>query len=487
MDSTGLKQKAVSGTKWTAVSAVVVVLQMSLLAKILGPATLGLMTSISVVMGFAATFADVGVSSALIYRQDTTRNQLSSLYWLNIASSLIVFLVLYAASPLISSYYNNSVFIPAIALASFVIPITAIGQQFQFLLQKEMYFRQLSIFEMVATIAGFVVSVKAAFSGAGVYAIIWGQLASAAVKSLLLFIYGFKKWPLRFYFKKSDLKGYISFGFYQMGEKIINYFNSNLDYMLIGRLLGNEALGYYSLAYNIIAYPVTKINPIITRVAYPVFSKLQNSIEHLRNGYISVVRTLSFVNFPLLLGLAVVAPNFIPLYSGERYHESILLTQILCGVGLLRTVCNPIGSLMMSRGRADLGFKWNLVQMLVQIPALYFGVYHGRAAGVGLMYFIVMLIFSILMYFIPIRILVGDCFSEYFLSMWPSLWISAIMCVFVWAAGLMFGFMHAYAIIPQVIIGALVYTVAAYTFRRDTFNSLIGMALSKKVATTIKS
>ena len=99
-------------------------------------------------------------------------------------------------------------------------------------------------------------------------------------------------------FRRSHLKGYLNFGAYQMGEKSVNFLAERLDQILIGLILGQQVLGYYSLAINLISLPVSRINPIITRVAFPVFSILQNQDAQLRMSYMTVSRVLSAVNFP---------------------------------------------------------------------------------------------------------------------------------------------------------------------------------------------
>lgn len=141
--------------------------------------------------------------------------------------------------------------------------------------------------------------------------------------------------------------------------------------------MGAQALGFYTLAWNLIIQPLQKLNPIITRVAFPVFAKLQDDNARLKRGYMSTLNILSAMNFPYFFGLAVVAPLLVPVVFGMQWLPSILLMQILCVVGLLRSTGNPIGSLLLAKGRADWGFKWNLAfryqqsmpgQLLAKLP-----------------------------------------------------------------------------------------------------------------------
>ena len=453
---------------------------LAVLAHLLSPSDFGLMGMIMVVIGFAQLFADMGISNAIIYRQDTTIKELSSLYWLNILAGIVVFITVCVACPLITVFYNEPRLSNLIYLSSLIFLITPLGQQFQILLQKELKFDQLAKIQIIGSFANSVVAITLAILGMGVFSLIWGQLAGTSLRVLLLFCWGWKNWRPRFHFSRRDLKGYISFGLYQMGEKTVNYFNSNLDYLLIGSLLGAEALGYYTLAYNLIIRPSSMINPIITRVAFPVFSKLQKDLQKLKDGYLKVLQFLSVVNFPIMIGMAVVAPIAIPLIFGEKWIPSIILIQILSVVGLLRAIGNPAGALLLARGRADLGFKWNLALMITQIPGLYIGAKLGGTVGVAIAFAILMCIYSIFNYLILIRKLIGQCLKDYISSMWPAFWISATMAIAVLLVSMGLQKMSPSVILLlEIVIGAVVYLSLFYIRQKPLLIEIKEMVLGK--------
>jgi O-antigen/teichoic acid export membrane protein len=457
-----LKQQAISGVKWSGVSmGVVATLQfitLAILARLLSPSDFGLMGMIMVVIGFAQAFADMGVSSAIIHRQDATSKELSSLYWLNILAGMVVFFIVCASTPLVVAFYHEPRLTNLMYLAALVFLITPFGQQFQILLQKELQFNRLARIEIMGSVTNAMVAISLAFGGLGVFSLIWGQLAGRLLRVLLLCCWGWRRWRPSLHFSKKDLKGYISFGLYQMGERTVNYFNSNLDYLLIGSLLGAKALGYYTLAYNLILRPSTMIKTIITRFAFPVFSKVQNDIGKLKRGYLKVLQLLSSVNFPMMAGLAVVAPLAVPLIFGEQWLPSAILIQILTIVGLLRSHGNPVGSLLLAKGRADLGFKWNVALMITQIPGLYLGAKFGGTVGVAVAFAILMGIYTIFNYFILIRTLIGPCLREYVSSMWPALWMSAVMGGAVLCIGIgLKNLPQQLLLITQILSGAAVY------------------------------
>jgi O-antigen/teichoic acid export membrane protein len=194
-----------------------------------------------------------------------------------------------------------------------------------------------------------------------------------------------------FHFRRADLKGYMSFGLYQMGERSVNYLSSNVDNLIIGRFLGAEALGFYSLAYQLITFPLMRFNPIVTQVAFPAFSKVQRDDEMLRRGYLKVTSLVSSVTFPLMAGMFMVAPLFVEVVYGEAWLPAVAVIRILCIVGALKAQGNPLGSLLLSKGRADVGFYWNIFAIVMLSIANLIGVGWG-IEGVALSMLIVVAI-----------------------------------------------------------------------------------------------
>lgn len=480
---TSIKKSTISGVKWTTVSTIVnsalQTLKVILLARLLSPSDFGLMAMLLVVTGFSLNYADFGTSNAIIYRQDVTRNQLSSLYWLNIASSFGVFFLMIAATPLIVHIYNEPRLSGLIFWAALYIVIVPIGQQFQNLLQKELRFQVLAWVDMISALIGVVIAIGSAMVDPNVFSLIWGQLGATASKALMLFAIGCKEWRPTLHFSREDLKGYISFGLYQMGEKSINYFNLRMDQIMIGALLGAQELGYYNLAFNLVIQPVARINPILTRVAFPVFAKIQSDIEHLKKWFFMVLKVISVINFPVLLGCAAVAPVLVPIVFGKQWLPSVVFIQILSIVALTRSTMNPVGSLILAKGRPDLGFKWNLLPLFIQVPGMYLGYKIHGALGIAVALVIVHVVYILLNYAILIRTLVGHCLKDYIASIVPSLIISLMMGAFVLAFGYLFYNSTIFVLVLQILLGLGLYFLFNFIFQRQYLFELKNLVFSK--------
>lgn len=131
----------------------------------------------------------------------------------------------------------------------------------------------------------------------------------------------------------------------------MNRLGANIDMILIGSFIGAEALGIYNLAYQIVTLPVLKINPIITRVAFPVFAKNKHENSVIREGFLNMTKILALISFPLLLGLVSVSDAFVASVFGEKWLAAVPVLNVLAIVGILRVLMNPNGSVLLAKGR----------------------------------------------------------------------------------------------------------------------------------------
>ncbi|MCM3569378.1 MOP flippase family protein [Neobacillus mesonae] len=479
-----LKQKAIKGVKWTSISTISIVilqvLQLIVLGRIFDSTVFGLMGMVLVVIGFADMFVDMGISNAIIQSQQISKKELSSLYWLNILSGALIAILIWISAPLIVHLFREPRLSNLINLTALMFIITPIGQQYRALLQKELKFNLIAVVEVLSTFLGVVFSIILGYLGFGVMSLVLGQLIIVTFRTLLLLVNGRKYYRPQRHFKLSDTKPFLSFGLYQMGESTINYFNTKIDSIMLGRLLGPTALGYYTMANNIIILPSTKINPIITRVTFPIFSKIQNDSERLKEGFLQLLKLVSFINFPIFFGLFITAHLFIPVIFGEKWIESVRLLQILCGVGLLRSIGNPIGSLLMATGKVKISFQFNVIKLFTQIPGIIFAAYTWGLIGVAITYLILQIFYTGLSYFYLIRKVLGPCFYLYIKTFTFSLISSLIMLITIWISEkLLHSISNVYLLIIEIIIGIVVYIICTLKSKDKVIVKLRRMVVDK--------
>ncbi|MBI3680134.1 MAG: oligosaccharide flippase family protein, partial [Acidobacteria bacterium] len=205
-------------------------------------------------------------------------------------------------------------------------------------------------------------------------------LGAAAARAAWLISRGWTTWRPRLCFQRSHLRGFVRFGLYQIGDRITNYIWSNADYMLVGRILGSGPLGIYRLAYETVVRPLATVNPILNAVAYPVFSKRQEDDEKLRAGLKEMIQIIATIVFPMMAGLFVLAPLAVEVVFGPKWMPVAALIQILSPLGVLRSLLNPVASLLIAKGRVDKLFYLNLGLALVLPPGYWLAAPHGLHA-----------------------------------------------------------------------------------------------------------
>lgn len=339
--------------------------------RFLSPRDFGLMALASVVIGFSQLFIDLGVSNAIIHRQDISHPQLSSLFWFNVIMGSTVFALVVLAAPAICRFYDQPALRPVLYLVSFSFILQSFEQQFYALLKKELHFDAIAKRDIFAKVVGMFVAIVCAMRGWGVYALVWAQLSYALVSVLLLTSAGLKHHRPGLHFRWSDIKPFLHFGLYQTGEGICNYFNSQIDVLVVGRILGVTELGIYNVAKTIAFRPFQMINPVVTQVSFPVMAKAQNDLPRLKAIYLKGLNYLCSVNFPVYVFLIAFADPLVRVLFGAKWGPAAPILEILSLYTMTRSIFNPIGSLMLARGMVRKTFWWN-VAMLCLVPVAVF-------------------------------------------------------------------------------------------------------------------
>jgi O-antigen/teichoic acid export membrane protein len=370
-----LRRSMISGVRWGTLSAGVIfavsLVQTFVLAHLLSPRDFGLMAASLVVIGLARAFADLGLSSAIVAKQMRDPNTLSSLYWASIIAGIVVFAIVLGLMPLFVSFYRQPDLyhiLPWAALSFVIIPI---GQQFQMLLQMDLRVDRMVKVDIVSAVASLGVAIGAALAGAGPLTLAFAYLTRVSVTSALFATWGWRHHRPKLRLRRRDLDGYLGFGLYQMGERMVNFLSANVDYILVGRYLGAGALGSYSVAYQLVVKPVFEFNPILTRVSFPAFAKKQHDDEALARGYAELIKLVGFVVVPLMAAVAALAPLIVPVLFGSKWDQAIPLLQILAVVGIARSLTSPAGDLILAKGRPDINFKLNAFLLAAMSVAIY--------------------------------------------------------------------------------------------------------------------
>jgi O-antigen/teichoic acid export membrane protein len=403
------KKKTLGGLKWNIINQVIqqaISLGLNIiLARLLSPEDFGLIGMILVFTGFLQVFKDFGLGSALIQRVKVTPLEVNTVFWTNVLVGFLLSLGLVLASEAIGVFYNNSNLKPLITVSALNFVIQAFNYVHNTLLKKELRFRKLFGVNFLSTLISGGVAVWMAYAGYGVWSIVVQMLLNTVINTIVL--WSISTWRPLFEFSWIDLKNLMRFSLPLMGTQTIHYWNRNLDNLLVGKFLGEAALGAYTRAYALMLFPVRQISSMLSSVMFPSIALIQDDIARVAKLYIKSIRILSLINFPLMGCLFVVADQFVYTILGAQWYEAIPVIRILSTVGAMQSISTLNGNIFLGLGKTTLQLKLNLVLGVFIMSSIAIGVFFGLE-GVAYGYLFSTLISGfVLRYFIAKLLKVG--------------------------------------------------------------------------------
>lgn len=376
-----LRKQTFSGVRWTTVSSLgrvsLQLLQVTILARLLTPADFGLVAVVMALVAIVQIFSDAGVSNALIHFRDITTDESDSLYWLNVSVSAVLALLVVVASPWIARWYSQPTLRTLLMIAAMTLFVGALGQQLRVLAQKQLRFVELAKVELGGAIVGCGVAIGLALLGARAYSLLAGSFATAAATAGLAWFLLSDGWRPRLQMRWREIGRFVEFGAYIIGNNLTNTFNSQIDVLLGAQLLGAPSIGLYSVPKDLSLRLAGVVNPIVTEVSFPVMASAQSDRALLRRMYLQMMRMTASVSFPIYVALAVFAPEVVRVALGREWQSAAPLLRILSCWAALRSIGNPVGTLLMALGRPGLSLSWNVGLLVVMPPTIWFGSRHG--------------------------------------------------------------------------------------------------------------
>lgn len=484
-----LKMKAVNSVKLSSFSMVITgvlqLVQLVVLGRILGPEVFGIIALVQIVIQFSHMYMDMGITDAIIQKEKVSRIELSSLYWFSIAMGFAIFLLLYLGSPIISAIFNEPQLESLIQVVGVSFVIMPFGMQFQTMATKKLDFGNITKIEILSSIMGVSLTLfSAAYLGLGVWSLVVGHIGSSVFKTIPWVIIGFKDTESRpqAVFSFHQIKSLIAFGLYRLGTTTANYFNTKIDQIIIGIMMGPQILGYYSMAMNLIMQPIQKLNPMITKVSFPLFSKIQNDKNRLQKAYLFIIKLIMTLNAPLFAGLIILAPYVIPVLLGEGWEGIVSLVQILAFYGLFRALGNPSGSLFIAVGKVRWSFYWQLSLLFVVPVVVYFSSLTGEITIVAMAMAILRFILFFINYFSRIRFIIGDSMRSLMGAIFIPIIHSGIMMLILHILILeMIGVQVWPMIVITFFAGMLIYSYLVLTFQRHLISEVRSLFYKKSV------
>lgn len=464
-----LRKKTIHGLVWSAISQVgqqiSQILIAVILARLLSPDDFGLLGMATVFTGFVAIFGELGISSALIQKQDINEEHLSSAFWLNIFTGILLTLIFIMGSSAIARFYNR----PELKLIMFALSFNFVFTSFAIvqrtILTKDMNFKALATRDMLAFVISGILGIYLAYNGYGVWSLVYQLFSFTVISSILLWVVS--KWRPKFIFSISAIKDILGFSLNLTGFNIVNYFARNIDQLLIGKFLGAQALGFYSLAYKMMLYPLQNISMVANRVMFPAFSKIQHDLENVRNIYLRMVKAASLITFPLMFGLFIIAPELINVILGPKWQAVAILIKIFCVCGMVQSIGVISGNIFLSQGRADIQFKFGVIGSITVFVCIAIGLQWG-ILGVVIFYTCEQLLWGLF-----VMNLTGSLIKVHFINFYIYLKNSIIIglgvMLFMWMIRSILHFDQLINLMVSIASGIFFYISLLFIFKEIYF------------------
>ena len=372
-----LKQKAASGIIWTALqkysTMFIRFISGIILARLLTPYDYGCIGMLAIFMVLAEAFIDGGFGSALIQKKQPTQEDYSTIFYWNLGMAVLMYAILFISAPAIARFYNIPLLCDVLRVQGLVLFIYAFNIVQRNQLRKKMNFKMLSIVTITTSIIALGVTIFMAYKGFGVWALVAQNLITAAIPAFVFWF--FIKWRPIWTFSWTSFKELFSFGFYMFLTHLLNNFSVKIQGLLIGKMYSPITMGYYSKAHNTESLASESVSSIMTQVTYPLYAEVQNNLQQLANMIRRLTMTISYITFPLLFILLLLAkPIFVLLYS-ERWLASIPYFQVLCvaGMGVSLTAVNT--QAIAAIGKSKVMFVWTLVKRGIGIAMIVGGLF----------------------------------------------------------------------------------------------------------------
>lgn len=471
-----MREKALSATAWSAADILLrqgVQFAISVvLARLLTPVEFGTIALLYLFVGIAGALAEGGLTTALIQRQDTTIEDESTVFWLNMGVGSLMALLFWLSGPAIAALYDVRVLEPLSGVMAITVVVTAAGGVQRALFTKGLDFRPLMFAGAVAVVSSGAVAIWLAFTGYGVWALAAQALVSAAMTTLVLWLAS--RWRPRLVFSLASARRLFGFGGYMLASTLLEITYSRLYTVLIGKLHGVRELGYYSRADTTAMFPAAILNGIVARVAFPLFSRMADDPIRLRTNLRLALQAVMLVNAPAMFGLAAVAGPLVLVLFGEQWRPAVPFLQVLCLVGLMMPFHVLNLQALMGLGRSDLFFRLEVVKKVLGISILVavagFGaiaVAWGMAAA------------SALSYFVNAHYsgrLIGYGAASQLRDTAPTMAAAAAMAAGVaWLSAWLGGGSPTMLLLVSVAAGAVVYPLTVVAFRLTALTSLLSL------------
>ncbi|MBI9035726.1 MAG: lipopolysaccharide biosynthesis protein [Bacteroidales bacterium] len=461
-----LKRESAKGVFWSFLekfgSRVILLITQIILARLLSPEDFGLIGMLTVFIIISQVFVDSGFGNALIQKQDANKLDYSTVFFCNIIVSIVLYGILFFTAPLVAGFFNQIELIWLLRFVGLILFFDSLGVVQFAKFRRELNFKVIAKATVYANTIAAIVGILLAYYNFGVWALAVQMVLIYLFRTIFFWIYS--DWIPSLLFSTKSFKELFNFGYKLLLSGLLDQVFQNIYILIIGKFFSAKDLGYYTQAKNFSQVPVSTLYAIVGSVTFPVLSKLQAEPEKLLLALRKTIKLLAFVNFPLMLGLAVVAHPLFYYVLGERWLSAVPYFQLLCLSGTLYTLHAINLSILQVKGRTDLFLKLELIKKGIGIVGIAIGVNWGIMGLVWSNVIVSFVAFFINSYYT--NMLVHYPLLKQLKDLLPTFLASLIMVAVMLIVAKIYE-MSIVLFLSQIIIGVVSYFTITYVSKQE--------------------
>lgn len=463
-----LTQQTFSGVIWKFAerfSAQLVSMVVSIiLARILAPDDYGIIALVGIFITICNVFVSGGFGGALIQKKEADETDFSSVFYISFAIALVLYLILFFCAPLVANLYKNQLITPILRVMGLRLPLASINSVQQAYVSRRMVYRKFFWATLIGTIISAVVGIWMAYSGYGVWALVAQDLINVVIDTLVLGIVD--RWYPKLKFSFSKVKALFSYGWKVLVASIIEAIYNDLRGLIIGIKYSAADLAYYNKGNNFPNIITKNVQSSLESVLFSALSKLQDNKQRLKEVARKEMKVSSYVIFPCMIGLAVIAHAFVSVVLTDKWLPIIPYMQIMCFIGAIQPMNTANVQVMKALGRSDLFLKTEIAKRIVGILgiiiSMWFGVFWMAISSIPTA------LIGLLINSKQTKRLIDYSFFEQIKDLLPASILSIFMGAVVYFIGLI-PLNGILMLVIQILTGIAIYVLGSIIFKFDSF------------------
>lgn len=440
------------------------------LARVLDPEHYGIIAIVTVFITFFNVFVTSGFSSAVVQKKDVDDLDYDTAFYIGLAVAIIAYIILFFTSNFIADFYKMPDLGLVIKVMSIRLPLAALNATQQAYVRRKMEFKKFFIATSFGTIISGFVGIAMALSGFGVWALVAQYLTNTTIDSIVMwFVCGWRP-KLQFSLKRAE--SIYSFGWKVLVSDLVATIEGDIRSLIIGKQFGSSDLAFFDNGKKYPALLVNNIDTAINKVMLPVYSQNQDNIEYLKNILRKSMQLGLFVLAPIMVGLALVADNFVIVLLTEKWLDAVPYIQIFCVYYLTRPIETSAQQAILAIGRSDIVLRIMIIINCISIGTLLIASFVFRSVLLIALGSLLSTLVSLALYLIFSNRLVNYCLKEQIEDILPT-FVSIIVMAFGVIAVSVLNVGSLWKLIIQIIVGMLCYIIASLFFQKKTIRYVI--------------